>query len=268
LSGRHQEQLQVPKLKLTLRLVLCLFVAACGNDNEPTAESGDASTMPPQRQTQQTVRTAPDAESVSEECGKGGTECPAGLECVTFRDGVQACGPMAVAAAVLIKDGTLGGRCTFASAADTLPGASIASVQIIGTDGNVKGYGRLVWEQAGFEVAAERGTPPDGTAPAGDACTDSFNLGCDGQAVFEIIGNEGEVQKLREAEMVVVHLRGQESCGEEVADEVEAAICNDPATAAAGNLASCTSKVRMVEARSDIYGPDRVGGTIQYLSGQ
>jgi hypothetical protein len=202
---------------------------------------------------------------VSAECGKGGSECPTGLECLSWRGGEQACGPIAVEAVVLIKDVTLGGSCLFSSPADTLPGASLASVSIFGVDGNVKGQGKLVWEQAGFEVAAERGTPPDGTPFTGDACTGSYNLGCDGQAVFEIIGEGGEVQKLREGETVIVHLRGQETCGEEVADEVEGAICNDPAAAASGNLASCTSKVRMVQAHSDLFGPDRVGGTIQYL---
>jgi hypothetical protein len=83
--------------------------------------------------------------------------------------------------------------------------------------------------------------------------------------VFEIIDEGGAVQKLREGQMVIVHLRGQEACGEEVADEVEAAICNDPAAAASGDLSSCTFKVRMVEAPSDMYGLDRVGGTIQYI---
>jgi hypothetical protein len=246
-------------------LILSLTLGACGKDDE--SGEGNEAGASAARGAQDTGlgSTARNAGPVSEECGKGGSECPAGLECLTWRGGEQACGPLAVEAAVLIKDVTLGGSCVFSSPADTFPGASLASVTLIGVDGDVKGQGKLVWEQAGFEVAAERGTPPDATPFTGDACTGSYNLGCDGQAVFEIIGAGGEAQKLREGETVVVHLRGQETCGEEVADEVEAAICNDPAAAASGKLESCTSKVRMVQARSDLYGPDRVGGTIQYL---
>lgn len=33
-----------------------------------------------------------------------------------------------------------------------------------------------------------------------------------------------------------------------------------------GDLSSCTFKVRMTEAREDMYGADRVGGTIQYIA--
>lgn len=255
--------------RISACLIIILTLAACGKDDQPAAQGDGTSSTVPERQQQQTERTAaegqPEAQSASSECGKGGTECPAGLECLTWRGGEQACGPMAVESSVLIKDGTLGGRCVFESPADDYPGASIASLHVVGVDGNVKGYGRLVWEQAGFEVAAERGTPPDGTEFDGDACTDAYNIGCDGQAVFEISGTGGDVQKLREGEMVIVHLRGQETCGEEVADEIEAAICTDPAAAAAGNLESCTSKVRMVAARSDMHGPDRMGGTINFF---
>ena len=175
-------------------------------------------------------------------------------------------GPTAIEAVVLIKDATLDGRCAFSDPADTWPGASIASVKVLGVDGNVKGHGRMLWDQAGFEVAAERGTPPDGSEFAGDACTDAYNLGCDGQTVFELVGGDGRVQKIREGDKVIVHIRGRQACGEEVVDEIEGAICHDPAAAASGRLESCTSKVRMIEARSDDYGPDRVGGTITYLA--
>lgn len=253
----------MPHIKLTACLITVLTLAACGKDDD--SAGGSAAGAAGGAQDSGLGSAGIDDGPVSAECGKGGSECPAGLECLTWRNGEQACGPLAVEAAVLIKDVTLGGSCVFSSPADSFPGASLASVAIIGVDGNPKGHGKLVWEQAGFEVAAERGTPPDGTPFAGDACTASYNLGCDGQAVFEILGEGGEVQKLREGETVIVYLRGQETCGEEVADEVEAAICNDPAAAAAGKLESCTSKVRMVQAHRDLYGPDRVGGTIQYL---
>lgn len=251
---------------MTACLIAMLALLGCGREDEPATGREDAATAPPMEHEQLPPLTQADEETVSAECGKGGAECPAGLECVTFRDGQQACGPRSVEAAVLIQDTTLGGGCAFSSPADTYPGASIASVHIVGNDGNVKGYGRLVWEQAGFEVAEDRGTPPDGTGFSGDACSEFYNIGCDGQAVFEIIDPTGEIQALREGEMVIVHLRGPETCEEEAADEVEAAICTDPAAAASGDLSSCTSKVRLVEAPGDAHGPDRMGGTIQYLT--
>jgi hypothetical protein len=257
--------------KLITCLSLSLGLVACGGSGEPSpAEetSSEPTRAATTAQAEATLQTEREAATVSGECGKGGNDCPDGLECVTFQGGMQACGPESVAAVVLIKDGTLGGRCLAPGATDPYPGASIVSVQMLGNDGNTLGIGRLVWEQAGFEVAAERGTPPKGLEFSGDACTDFFNLGCDGQAVFEIVGADGEVQRLREGQIVVAHLRGQETCDEEVADEIESAICNDPAAAASGNLESCTFKVRMVEARSDLYGPDRLGGTIQYLPGR
>jgi len=246
------------KLKTLACLMFVLTLAACGPDGGSEPESAAAGAK-------QDEKSALNTGDTSSECGKGGTFCPTGLECVTWRGGTQACGPASVESLVLITDATLGGSCTFANPADTLPGASIASVQVIGSDGEVKGHGRMVWDEAGFEVAAERGTPPDGTPGSGDACANSYNLGCDGKAAFEIVDESGIAQKLRESEMVIVHMRGQEACGEEVADAVEARICNDPAAVAAGNLDSCTFKVRMVEASSEIYGPDRVGGTIQYI---
>lgn len=240
---------------MKFRIIACLLIVlafvACGKDDGT--------------ETEKATDTAAVLDDAFAECGKGGTFCPTGLECVTWRDGTQACGPAAVESSVLITDATLGGSCTFANPADTLPGSSIASVQVIGSDGEVKGHGRMVWDEAGFEVATERGAPPDGTPGSGDACASSYNLGCDGKAVFEIVDESGSVQKLRESELVIVYMRGQETCGEEVADAVEARICNDPTAAAAGNLDSCTFKVGMVEASSDLYGPDRVGGTIQYI---
>jgi hypothetical protein len=238
-------------------------MTACGKDGDQ--ESAQTAATADEARSAPAVRSQSDSNASSAECGKGGTECPAGLECVTWRGDQQACGPASVESSVLITDGTLGGSCTFANPADTLPGASIATVHVVGNDGEVLGYGRMLWDEAGFEVAAERGTPPDGTPGSGDACANSYNIGCDGKAVFEIIDEGGAVQKLREGQMVIVHLRGQEACGEEVADEVEAAICNDPAAAASGDLSSCTFKVRMIEAPSDMYGLDRVGGTIQYI---
>lgn len=226
------ELLRMLNTRLIFFLSLIAALAACGKDSEPD----------------------------SEQAAEGGAH----------QDGTssESPDPPAFDAAVLITDITLGGRCVFDEPADTAPGASLASVQIIGTDGESKGYGRRLWDAPGFAIAAERGTPPDGAAPVGTTCDDFYNLGCDGQAVFEIIGESGEVQKLRAGDTVVVHLRGQESCGEVAADEIESAICNDPAAAASGNLSSCTYKVRMVGMRSDLYGPDRVGGTIQHLAGK
>jgi hypothetical protein len=248
--------------KLIVWALLGAALAGCGKDSgtetrDRTAEGEDA-TLPASQ-----AGNASPAESVSTECGKGGSDCPAGLECLTWQGGRQACGPMAIDASVLIRDMTLGGRCAFPTPADSYPGTSLASVQIIGVDGKVKGFGRMLWDQSGFEVAAERGTPPNGSEFTGDACTESYNLGCDGQAVFEIIDGAGEAQKLREGEKLIVHLRGQKACGEEVADEIDATICNNPKATTSGDLSSCTSKVRVVEARSDVYGPDRVGGTLQ-----
>lgn len=255
----------IPGFRFVACLALVFALGACGKDGEPepadergTAE-GRAGTA--EREAQSTG-----AGAASEACGKGGSQCPGRLECLTWRDGSQACGPAAIEAAVLITDVTLGGRCVFDDPSDALPGASIASLQLIGTDGKVKGSGRMVWDAPGFEVAAERGNPPDGGDSAGDACSNYYNIGCDGQAVFEIVGEDGEVQDLREGDTVIVHLRGQETCGEQVADEVQSDICTDPDAAADGNLESCTSRVRMVSARSDLYGPDRVGGTIQHIA--
>lgn len=242
---------------LTTCLIALLALAACAESDAPSATGKSEDSA---------ARTVEQQESASGQCGEGGTECPDGSECLTWRNGAQACGPMSGPGTVLVKDATLGGGCLFPNTADPLPGASIASVQVIGVDGNVRGYGRMLWDQAGYEVAAERGTPPDGTEFTGDTCTDYFNLGCDGQAVFEIVNKAGEVQELREGQAVVVHMRGQERCGEEVANELEAAVCNDPAATAQGNLKSCSIKVRMVEARSDMYGPDRSSGTIQQFS--
>jgi hypothetical protein len=235
-----------------------LVLSACGKDESTQPAANEAAPA--------AALTRPG--SSSDGCGQGGTACPTGLECLTWRDGHQDCGPLAVPAVVFIKDGTLGGSCGFHTDKDLYPGASLASVEMIGVDGKRKGYGRLAWDKPGFETAAERGTPPDGKEPPADACTGSYNLGCDGQAVFEIVDDGGAVQKLREGEILIVHLRGQKTCGEITADDIEAAICTDPAAATKGDLASCRSRVRIIEARSDEYGPDRVGGTITYLSTQ
>ncbi len=242
--------------KHTTFLIALLALAACGGDApSTTGESEDSATRGVEQQGERVA--------ASRECGKGGTECPEGLECLTWRNGEKACGPMSGPGTVLVKDVTLDGGCLSPNPADPFPGTSVASLQLIGVDGNVRGHGRLLWDQAGYEVAAKRGTPPDGTEFTGDACTNYYNLGCDGQAVFEFVNKNGEVQELRAGQAVVVHMRGQETCDEEVTDELEAAVCNDPAATAQGNLESCSIKVRMVEARSDMYGPDRISGTIQ-----
>lgn len=255
------------QFKLTTCLIAVLALVACGDGEAPSAtgENEESAARAVEQQAERVAQSEPEADPASGECGKGGTECPDGLECLTWRNSEQACGPKSGPGTVLINDATLGGGCLSPNPADPLPGASIASVQVIGVDGNVKGHGRMLWDQPGYEVAAERGTPPDGTEFTGDACTDFYNLGCDGQAIFEIVNEAGEVQNLREGQMVIVHMRGQETCGEEVADGLEAAVCNDPAATAEGNLESCSIKVRMVEARSDMYGPDRMGGTINFF---
>lgn len=251
--------------EITTCLIAVLALAACGDGDAPsaTSESEDSAARAVDQQAERVART--EAEVASAECGEGGTECPVGFECLTWRNGEQACGPISGPGTVLVRDATLGGGCLSPDRADPLPGASIASVRVIGVDGNVRGYGRSLWEQAGYQVAAERGTPPDGAEFTGDACTDYFNLGCDGQAVFEIVNDAGEVQELREGQTVIVHMRGEETCGEDVADEVEAAVCNDPAATAQGDLQSCSIRVRMIEARSDVYGQDRMGGTINFF---
>lgn len=237
---------------LAVFVISPLFVACGGGNDTGTVERPEAD------------KTASSGSSGTA-CAEGGNACPSGLECMALRGGNRACGPLAAPGVVLIQDATLGGRCVSPQSSDTHPGASIASVLVIGVDGNPNGYGRMLWQQAGFEVAAERGSPPDGSAFTGDTCTAAYNLGCDGQAIFEIVGGDGQVRKIREGETVVTHLRGQDTCGEEVADDVVAAICNDPEAAASGELASCTFKVRMVEARSDIHGPDRYAGLIHYF---
>lgn len=258
------------KFQIAPSLICVLVLAACGNSDAPptTGENAESAARSVEEPAERVAQSESETEPASGKCGKGGTECPDGLECLTWRNGQQACGPMSGPGTVLVKDATLGGGCLSPNPADPLPGASIASVQLIGVDGNVRGYGRMLWDQAGYEVAAERGTPPDGTEFTGDACTEYYNLGCDGQAVFEIVNDAGEVQELREGQTVVVHVRSQKTCGEEVADGQEAAVCNDAAATAQGNLESCSVKVRLVDLVSDLYGPDRVGGTIQYFSPQ
>jgi hypothetical protein len=121
---------------------------------------------------------------------------------------------------------------------------------------------RLVWDKAGYEVAANRGTVPDGVQFTGDICTDAYNLGCDGMAVFDIVDESGTVLKLREGDHLVVQTRGKETCGEEFADDVEGMICLHPAAAAAGDLNSCTWPLPLDPLNKSLYGPDRFGGTL------
>lgn len=213
--------------------VLCCTLAACGKPDPPATSDGEAATA---------VLESPLAASAE----TGG-------------------GPTSIEGVVLIRDVTLDGRCVFADPADAWPGTTVASVQLFDVHGRVKGHGRMLWDEAGFEVATERGTPPDGIEFAGDSCTDAYNLGCDGRAVFELVGGGGRVQKIRTGDRLIVHYRGRQACGEALADEIEAAICHDSAAAASGRLESCTSRVRMIEARSDVHGPDRISGTINNL---
>lgn len=239
-------------------LAATLPLIACGS--KPDQGSGDAESEV--QAAKQVAEALLKSESDPNACGQGGTACPEGLECLTWPNGEQACGPMAFEGMVLITDATLGGSCLVQNNIDKLPGVSIASVQVTATDGSVKGWGRLVWDQPGFAVATQRGTPPDGTAFSGDACATSYNLGCDGKAVFEIVDESGQAQKLREGQTLIVYIRGAETCGDEVEDGLEAALCTDPGAASGGALDSCSWEVRLVELDDKEYGPDRFGGTL------
>jgi len=126
----------------------------------------------------------------------------------------------------------------------------------------VIGRGKLVWDKVGYEAASNRGQPPDGTEFTGDVCSDAFNLGCDGQAVFEIVDDQGTVQSLREGQSLIVQTRGKESCSEEFADGIEAAVCSDPVAAGSGDLSSCIWDIPISSLNKDQYGIDRFGGTI------
>lgn len=249
------------RFKAVIFLAATVLLCACG------AETGnhDVDTQPDPEEVQAAKEVAEailSKESDPEECGQGGTACPAGLECVTWGDGSQACGPEAVEGLVLISDATLGGSCLMANDIDKLPGASIASVQVIDTDGSVLGWGRMVWDEAGYEVAADRGIPPDGTPFTGDACAASYNLGCEGKAAFEIIDDSGRPQNFRAGQNLFIHIRGAEICGDPVEDGIEAAICTDLAAVNSGALDSCDWRVRLIELPEEQYGPDRFGGTL------
>ncbi len=233
--------------------VLCL--SACG-DEAATGPSSGAKNQ------DQAAQPAAAEESSDQACGQGGAACPAGLECVTFRKDQEMCVPEAIQAVVLVKDATMGGSCLMATAKDSLPGISIASVEVLKMDRSLAGRGRLAWDKEGFEVAASHGPMPDGTVFTGDVCTDSYNLGCDGTAVFEIVDDSGAVLMLREGQHLVVRTRGKESCGEEFTDGVDALVCLDPGAAVSGDLDSCTWPVPLESLDAGQFGPDHFGGTL------
>jgi hypothetical protein len=247
------------KFSFLLCLPLALNLAACSPGSDTGSANADADEVEAARDI---ARALVQGDPDPNECGQGGTDCPMGLECVTWYGGVQACGPVAVEGLVLITDATLGGSCLVENDIDKVPGASIASVHVVDTDGSVLGWGRMVWDEPGFAVAEERGDQPDGTPFTGDACTTAYNLGCDGKAAFEIIDESGQPQKLREGQNLFVHIRGAETCGDPVEDGIEAIICTDPSAARGGNLDSCSWRVRTVELPEGEYGPDRFGGTL------
>ncbi|HHH44563.1 MAG TPA: hypothetical protein ENK49_10535 [Gammaproteobacteria bacterium] len=124
------------------------------------------------------------------------------------------------------------------------------------------GYGKLVWDKTGKETAANRGHPPDGREYSDDICANGYNLGCGGQVVLEIVGRNGEVQNLREGQSLIVQTRQKDNCGEEFSDKLTAFVCSDPAAAGQGDLSSCTWEMPLTPLGRNLYGPDRVGGTI------
>lgn len=152
---------------------------------------------------------------------------------------------------------------------DPFPGISVGSIEILAMDRTtVIGRGRMVWDEVGYEAASDRGQPPDGKEFSGDICTDSYNLGCDGMVIIEIVDESGAVQNIREGQSLIVQARGKDSCGEEFADGIEAAVCSDPAAAVSGDLSSCAWDIPISRLNKDHYGPDRFGGTITKFTPQ
>ncbi len=240
---------------------ILIVLTACGEDSASNGESiakafSDA------------VIEGVGGEQTAAQCGQGGTSCPDGFECASFSGDREMCVLLGKPAVVLLKDATPGGGClaqsdTDHSDTDHFPGISVGSIEILAMDrSTLIGRGKLVWSKVGFEAAENRGQAPDGSEFTGDICTDAYNLGCDGLAVFEIVNESGAVQNLREGQNLIVQARGKESCGEEFADGIEAALCSDPVAAGSGDLSSCTWDITMSLLNKDQYGPDRFGGTI------
>ena len=97
----------------------------------------------------------------------------------------------------------------------------------------------------------------------GDICTDAYNLGCEGLAVFRDRGRQRHSAKTCvKGQSLLVQARGKDTCGEEYADGIDAAVCSDPAAARNGDLTNCTWDISMSQLNREQFGPDRFGGTI------
>jgi hypothetical protein len=205
-----------------MRLIKSFFTAflilltACGDDPASNSDSV-AKTF------NEALINGIGGDATAAQCGQGGSSCPDGFECASFSGDREMCVLIGKPAVVLLKDATLGGGCLMHSDKDRFPGVSVGSIEILAMDRTtVIGHGRMVWDKAGYEVARDRGQPADGTKFTSDICTDSYNLGCDGLAIFEIVDEKGAVQDLREGQSLLVQARGKESCGEEFADGIAA----------------------------------------------
>jgi hypothetical protein len=239
-----------------------IMLSACGGDQAPNSDSVA-------KVFNDEVIEGAGGDLSAAHCGQGGSSCPDGLECASYSGGREMCVLIAKPAVVLLKDATLGGSCLMHTDKDGFPGVSMGSVRLLAMDRvTVVGHGRLIWDKAGYEVASNRGEPPGGTEFTGDICTDAYNLGCDGQAIFEIVDEQGKVQNLREGQSLIVQTRGKKNCGEEFADGIEAAVCSDPVAAASGDLSSCSWDISMSPLNEDQYGIDRFGGTILIFTPQ
>jgi hypothetical protein len=251
-----------------MRLIKCFLPAllivltACGDD--PASNSDSIAKV-----FSDAVIEGAGGDATAAQCGQGGSSCPDGFECASYSGGREMCVLIAKPAVVLLKDATRGGGCLMHSDKDPFPGISVGSIEILAMDRTtVIGRGKMVWDKVGYEAASDRGQPADGTEFSGNICTDSYNLGCDGMVIFEIVDESGAVQNLREGQSLIVQARGKDSCGEEFADGIEAAVCSDPAAAVSGDLSSCTWDIPMTPLNKDQYGPDRFGGTIATFTPQ
>lgn len=233
-----------------LLYLMAILLTACGDDatSTPAAANEDIK-----------------AGASAEQCGNSGQVCQADSECITTSAGQSFCALLPVPAVVALVDSSIGGRCLGNNTADLFPGVSIGSVQIMGLGFTPKGYGKLVWNQAGTAVAEQRGFAPNGQKFKGDICTEAYNLGCDGTAIFEVLGANGETLGMREGDSVIVQTRGAENCGEEFGDGIKMMLCFDPEAAKQGDLASCQKPRKMDRVNKEQFGEDHFGKTIQYV---
>lgn len=238
------------KIINVLAIFGALLLTACG---EETATTKSASAHQNKTETEGKM------------CGNSGMVCKADSECITTSAGQSFCALLPVPAVVVLVDSTIGGRCISNAAPDPFPGVSIGTVEIKGLGYTPKGFGKLVSDTAGFEVAEPRGFAPNGQKFEGDICTDAYNLGCDGVAVFEVLDENGEVLGLREGDSVVVQTRGSETCGEEFGDGIKMMACFDPEAVRQGDMSSCGKPRKMERLNKGQFGADHFGKTIQYV---